>query len=667
MFAPTTPPLQPDTTFTSAPIAPRAQATRRDALKSAGIGAAGNAGPAPRRESRAARADDPDFASSLDRAARRSGPEERSERSLPEVAPQPEVAPSRKAEQAAPPDAPTRELGERSTPADSPDAQVGSPVAVDGPDALATEQAPRRPSEQSVQNAERPTDAEPIVAGRASTTPSGTPRIANSAQPGAAAPGANAPNGQPGEHGSAGRGSPSAAAASTASPAVSVDGNEHPVRTDPRPAGGAQAPSGVSAPPETPGAARAVGAQGPSGAPELAEPGDASEGAPAESRAGESARGDAGALRIGSSAQSPAALQEPNNAPRDAAYLARVAAQGASARDGANDSAPAPSESTDAPADRSATGETRRQPFAVARAAESPVIAEPVSQSFTHAATPASQAPASPPEPGPAQAPAATQQATTPSVAAVQGEVLQDRQESAGGRERDEPRRDARRAVAGVSESSSAEGKASQIPGQAALDARATGEIRAGSASPAQGSSLTGGQAGSATEDAALASIQRGLSVAMKQQGGSVQMRLTPESLGLLKIEMTLARGVVAATLQASTPEARELLTRNIETLRASLEAKGLSVERLSITLAPASQGGLSGQHSGTGTGSQHQQPGAQHAQTGERGAEHDASGERSRGWFEREQRRSHARPDEDAREPDERLFRYRFGLHAIG
>jgi hypothetical protein len=43
-----------------------------------------------------------------------------------------------------------------------------------------------------------------------------------------------------------------------------------------------------------------------------------------------------------------------------------------------------------------------------------------------------------------------------------------------------------------VSESSNAEGKASQIPGQAALDARATGEIRAGSASPAQGSSLTG-------------------------------------------------------------------------------------------------------------------------------------------------------------------------------
>lgn len=208
--------------------------------------------------------------------------------------------------------------------------------------------------------------------------------------------------------------------------------------------------------------------------------------------------------------------------------------------------------------------------------------------------------------------------------------------------------------------------------GAGAQDARPVGEARAPSApsAPSQNSGASSGAQATTTpqqDQAALAVANRGLEVALKQQGGSVQLRLTPESLGAMKIEMSIVRGTVAATLQASTPEARELLSRHIETLRASLEAKGLSVERLSITLAPASQGGSSGHSFNANTGS----PNAQHHAAPQNGSnpssDHDASGERSRGFFEHHERHRHDRHPARDHATDERLFQHRFGLHAIG
>jgi flagellar hook-length control protein FliK len=130
---------------------------------------------------------------------------------------------------------------------------------------------------------------------------------------------------------------------------------------------------------------------------------------------------------------------------------------------------------------------------------------------------------------------------------------------------------------------------------------------------------------------------------------------------------MSIARGAVAATLQASTPEARELLSRNIETLRAALEAKGLSVERLSITLAPASQGGSSGHSFNANNGSPNAQHHAAQQNASNQSSDHDASGERSRGFFEHHERHRHDRHPTRDHATDERLFQHRFGLHAIG
>jgi Meckel syndrome type 1 protein len=193
-----------------------------------------------------------------------------------------------------------------------------------------------------------------------------------------------------------------------------------------------------------------------------------------------------------------------------------------------------------------------------------------------------------------------------------------------------------------------------------AQEPRGVSESRASAANIAQAKPEAPAQ-----EQATVMAANRGLDVALKQQGGSVQMRLSPESMGALKVEMTISRGVVAATLQASTPEARDLLTRNIETLRSSLEAKGLSVERLSITLAPASQGGSSGQSFTTNSGPQGQHQPAQGGGA-QNSAEHDAGGERSKGFFEHHERQRQGRQSPADHETDERLFKYRMGLHAI-
>jgi flagellar hook-length control protein FliK len=194
----------------------------------------------------------------------------------------------------------------------------------------------------------------------------------------------------------------------------------------------------------------------------------------------------------------------------------------------------------------------------------------------------------------------------------------------------------------------------------AAQEPRGVGESRASTANMAQAKPEA-----PAPEQATVMAANRGLDVALKQQGGSVQLRLSPESMGALKVEMTISRGVVAATLQASTPEARDLLTRNIETLRSSLEAKGLSVERLSITLAPASQGGSSGQSFTMNSGSQGQHQAAQGGGT-QNSADHDAGGERSKGFFEHHERQRQGREAPNDHDTDERLFKYRMGLHAI-
>jgi hypothetical protein len=79
--------------------------------------------------------------------------------------------------------------------------------------------------------------------------------------------------------------------------------------------------------------------------------------------------------------------------------------------------------------------------------------------------------------------------------------------------------------------------------------------------------------------------IGRGLAAAMRQRDGVVTIQLRPDSLGHLKIRIGIEDGTVSARFQASTPQARDLLKENLDTLRTALEARGLQVDRLHVEI----------------------------------------------------------------------------------
>ena len=95
--------------------------------------------------------------------------------------------------------------------------------------------------------------------------------------------------------------------------------------------------------------------------------------------------------------------------------------------------------------------------------------------------------------------------------------------------------------------------------------------------------------------------VQRGLAAAVRQQGGTLTIKLDPPTLGKLTIRMTIEHGKVEATFDAQTAQARELLLEHTSTLRAQLRDRGLIVERIEIIGATAGKVG----HSQTNTGNQ--------------------------------------------------------------
>jgi len=99
------------------------------------------------------------------------------------------------------------------------------------------------------------------------------------------------------------------------------------------------------------------------------------------------------------------------------------------------------------------------------------------------------------------------------------------------------------------------------------------------------------------------AQAARGLAAALKQRGGVVTMRLNPASLGTLKVRVQMRSGVIDARFEASNAQARELLESNLTSLRAALESRGLTVERLIIVESPtqeASERGFVGDDRGS-------------------------------------------------------------------
>ncbi len=75
----------------------------------------------------------------------------------------------------------------------------------------------------------------------------------------------------------------------------------------------------------------------------------------------------------------------------------------------------------------------------------------------------------------------------------------------------------------------------------------------------------------------------RGLGIAIKKGGGEVTMRLRPEGLGQLRVDLRLQGSTVEASLRAQTDSARGLLVDSLPLLKTALEAQGLTVERIVV------------------------------------------------------------------------------------
>lgn len=128
--------------------------------------------------------------------------------------------------------------------------------------------------------------------------------------------------------------------------------------------------------------------------------------------------------------------------------------------------------------------------------------------------------------------------------------------------------------------------------------------------------------------------IVRGAMALTRTTGGSLTMRLEPDSLGSLRIQMSLSQGRVAVQFHAESAQARGLLSQHVEALRTAMETQGLKLETVQVhSLSRPSTGG------GQETGHQQHQPTG-----GEQGARQDAAGQQSRGHADTAEREAQYR-----------------------
>lgn len=83
--------------------------------------------------------------------------------------------------------------------------------------------------------------------------------------------------------------------------------------------------------------------------------------------------------------------------------------------------------------------------------------------------------------------------------------------------------------------------------------------------------------------NALTAQMTRGITSTLRHGGGAVTLHLRPAALGAMRIRVEVREGTVSARFETSTPEARRLLGEHLPMLKAALEARGLSVERLAV------------------------------------------------------------------------------------
>ena len=98
------------------------------------------------------------------------------------------------------------------------------------------------------------------------------------------------------------------------------------------------------------------------------------------------------------------------------------------------------------------------------------------------------------------------------------------------------------------------------------------------------------------------AKIVTGIHGELLPNGGAMHLRLDPPELGDLLVSVQMRDGVMTAAFQTSNDEATRLLSHSLGDLKATLEAQGVTVERLHVQQAPRQeqdQGGAGNRNDG--------------------------------------------------------------------
>lgn len=72
--------------------------------------------------------------------------------------------------------------------------------------------------------------------------------------------------------------------------------------------------------------------------------------------------------------------------------------------------------------------------------------------------------------------------------------------------------------------------------------------------------------------------------------GGSMRIRLDPPELGAVRIHVEMRDGVMTASFETTSDQATKLLSHSLGELKTSLEAQGVSIDRLHVRQAPKDQ-----------------------------------------------------------------------------
>ncbi len=86
-------------------------------------------------------------------------------------------------------------------------------------------------------------------------------------------------------------------------------------------------------------------------------------------------------------------------------------------------------------------------------------------------------------------------------------------------------------------------------------------------------------------EEHVLAQVTGRISLLPRQEGGRVTLRLYPEELGEVQLDLRVEKDGVRAFLQTQTVQAQEVLERHIPRLREALEQQGLRLDELQVSL----------------------------------------------------------------------------------